>query len=292
MAAYTGVVFSSVVRYNFIKEIGRQGSVAILPCKRLTQGVRRLPQSEGIRIELYDEIGVGYKDLRKPDPRIAQAIEKALGKCKSIMNVGAGAGSYEPQGRDLVAVEPSLTMIRQRAKNAPPAIQASATNLPFKDHSFDASTAILTVHHWPNWIQGLEELARSTKKKIVILTWDPSAEAYWLTKDYFPDIIDIDRGIFPDMSVYHRALGRITVKPVLIPHDCKDGFLGAYWRRPDAYLIPEVQRSISTFSKIKNVTTGMERLRKDLIAGAWHRKYGHLLKIESLDLGYRLITAG
>lgn len=243
-------------------------------------------------MELYDEIGSGYKNLRKPDPRIAGAIEKALGEYTSIVNVGAGAGSYEPRDRDLIAVEPSLTMIRQRPANAHPVIQASATNLPFRDGTFEASLAILTVHHWPDCTQGLEELARCTKKRIVILTWDPSAEAYWLTKDYFPDIIDIDRSIFPDIGVYHRVLGKLTVKPVPIPHDCTDGFLGAYWRRPEAYLIPEIQRSISTFSKIGDVQNRMERLRKDLISGDWHRKYGTLLKKESLDLGYRLIIAG
>lgn len=242
-------------------------------------------------MELYDEIGIGYRNLRKPDLRIAYTIEQALDDCTSIVNVGAGAGSYEPKNRNVIAVEPSLTMIRQRSANSAPAIQASASNLPFKDDTFDVSMAILTVHHWPDWTRGLEELARTAKEKIVILTWDPSADAYWLTREYFSDIINIDRSIFPDISVFHRVLGRITVHSVLIPHDCTDGFLGAYWRRPEAYLNPHVRRSISSFSKIDNVESRIEQLYQDLMSGDWHRKYGYLLEKESLDLGYRLIIA-
>lgn len=243
-------------------------------------------------MELYDEIGMGYQNFRRPDPRIAFAIEQALGEYANIVNVGAGPGSYEPQNRNLVAVEPSLTMIRQRPITAAPALQASATNLPFRDDALDASMAILTVHHWPNWTYGLEELARLTKERIVILTWDPSADGYWLTNEYFPDIIDIDRSIFPDINMFHHVLGRITIHPVMIPHDCTDGFLGAYWRRPEAYLNSKIRRSISSFSKIENVESRIERLNKDLTSGEWHRKYGYLMEKESLDLGYRLVIAG
>ena len=241
--------------------------------------------------QIYDQIGEGYHNLRNPDPRIARNLLHALGEVETLVNVGAGAGSYEPSDRQVVAVEPSLTMIRQRRPGIAPVVQASAVDLPFRDGAFAAALAVLTVHHWPDRPRGLRELARVARNRIVVLTWDPATTGFWLIDDYFPEIGEIDRQILPPLEEFRQALGSIEVRPVLVPHDCSDGFLGAYWRRPHEYLDARVRSAISTFSKIHDVESGLERLRSDLEDGTWQRKYGHLLGQSDLDLGYRLIIA-
>lgn len=242
-------------------------------------------------MQLYDSIGHGYRERRKQDPRIAERIDRALGSSECVVNVGAGAGSYEPRGRKLVAVEPSRVMIRQRPPEASPVVRASATDLPFRDESFDASLAILTLHHWPDPWRGIEELRRVARSTVVILTFDTSVGGFWLT-DYFPDIPEIDRRSMPDLSAIERHLGTARVFDVPIPHDCTDGFLGAYWRRPHAYLDEGVRSAISTFSRIGGLEPGLARLRADLASGSWRRRYGHLSSRSELDLGYRLVVAG
>ena len=241
--------------------------------------------------QLYDEIGVGYRNARRPDPRIASAILRALGEAVSVVNVGAGAGSYEPSDRFVIAVEPSITMIRQRRPDSASAVQASATRQPFRDASFAAALAILTVHHWPDRARGLDELARVAADRVAILTWDPATSGFWLVEEYFPEIVEIDRRIFPSLEEFRRALGRIEVSPLAIPHDCSDGFLGAYWRRPQAYLDADIRRAISTFSKIRTLEAGLARLRRDLEDGTWRRCHGDLLDRTELDLGYRLVVS-
>jgi len=243
-------------------------------------------------MELYDEIGIGYRNSRRPDPRIATAIFHALGEADTVVNVGAGAGSYEPSDRSVVAVEPSMTMIRQRRVGSAPAVQASATQLPFRNAAFEAALAILTVHHWPDRARGLGELARVARGRIVILTWDPATSGFWLVDDYFPEIVEIDRRIFPSIEEFSRALGRVDVHTLPIPHDCVDGFLAAYWRRPHAYLDASVRSAISTFSKIRAIEAGLTRLRRDLQDGTWERRYGDLLGRREIDLGYRLLVSG
>lgn len=250
----------------------------------LSGGINHMPQ-------LYDEIGVGYGNYRRPDPRIATAIVCALGEAETVVNVGAGTGSYEPTNRLVVAVEPSLTMIRQRRLGSAPAVQASASHLPFRDAAFAAALAVLTVHHWPDRTRGLEELARVAQRRVVIVTWDPAASGFWLIEDYFPEIREIDRITCPSMEEFRQALGDIENRPLLVPHDCTDGFLGAYWRRPYAYLDPGVRRAISAFSKIGDIQPGLTRLRRDLEDGTWESRYGHLLSQAELDLGYRLVIA-
>jgi len=243
-------------------------------------------------MELYDEIGGNYHVYRRPDPGIARAIAEALGPAESVVNVGAGAGSYEPLDRRVVAVEPSATMIRQRPSGAAPAIQASASDLPFDDGAFAAALAILTVHHWPDRRRSLAELARVSRRRVVILTWDPTAALpFWLVDDYVPEIGAVDRRIFPPIEEVEAALGTIRVAPVLIPHDCRDGFLGAYWRRPHAYLDAAVRNAISTFARIGDASASLARLRQDLEDGTWVRRHGHLLGRAELDLGYRLVVA-
>jgi SAM-dependent methyltransferase len=239
---------------------------------------------------LYDTIGIGYQAHRRPDPRIAAAILHALGNARSVVNVGAGAGSYEPVDRAVVAVEPSLAMIRQRPAGSPPVVQASATALPFRDAAFDAALAVLTVHHWPDRARGLDELRRVARERVVMLTWDPAAAGFWLVEDYFPALVAIDREIFPPLDELRRVLGPIAVNPMPIPHDCVDGFLGAYWRRPAAYLDPAVRGAISTFTKLGDVDAGLGRLREDLADGSWARRHQDLLGRSELDLGYRLVV--
>ena len=240
---------------------------------------------------LYDRIGIGYEAHRCADPRLAAAVVHALGDAETVVNVGAGAGSYEPVDRFVVAVEPSLAMIRQRPPQAAPAVQASAMDLPFRDGLFTAGLAILTVHHWPDRTRSLTELARVTSRRIVIVTWDPAYAGFWLVEDYFPAIVDIDRRIFPSMEEFRRILGPTEVRPFPVPHDCTDGFLGAYWRRPWAYLDPGVRGAMSSFAGIGDTAEGLDRLRSDLTDGAWKRRYGHLLEKPELDLGYRLVIA-
>jgi SAM-dependent methyltransferase len=187
------------------------------------------------------------------------------------------------------SVEPSLTVIRQRQPGSAPAVQASAMNLPFRDATFDAALAVRTVHHWPDRRRGLNELARIARVRVVIVTWDPASSGFWLVDDYFPEIAEIDRQICPTLEEFRDALGSVDIRHLLVPHDCSDGFLGAYWRRPHEYLDPGVRSAISTFSKIHNVEFGLDRLRHHLEDGTWQHRYGHLLGQSDLDLGYRLV---
>jgi len=243
--------------------------------------------------ELYDAIGVGYRARRRPDPRLAAAITQALGETATVVNVGAGAGSYEPTDRSVVAVEPAMTMIRQRSAGSAPVVQASATELPFRDDEFAAALAVLTVHHWPDKARGLDELGRVARRRVVVVTWDPASAGFWLVDDYFTDLVAIDQRIFPAIDDFRRTLGRVEVRPLPVPHDCVDGFLGAYWRRPHAYLDARVRGAISTFAKVPPgaVESGLERLRRDLADGTWARRHGHLLDRDEIDLGYRLVVA-
>jgi SAM-dependent methyltransferase len=237
----------------------------------------------------YDRIGIDYAQLRKPDPRIAAAIHAALGQTKTVLNVGAGAGSYEPVDRVVTAVEPSLAMIRQRAFSTANVIQASAENLPFKSDAFDAAMAILTIHHWRDKEAGLREMRRVTRGRVVLLTFDPSHRP-WLT-DYLPELVALDETQMPAMSDYQRWLGAVRVAPVLLPHDCIDGFLYAYWRRPEAYLDPRIRSGSSSFWAIGNAEAGLQRLRQEIEAGEWQRRYGELLTLDAYDAGYRLVVA-
>lgn len=239
---------------------------------------------------LYDQIGIGYSEYRRPDARIAARIEAALGPCRSVLNVGAGAGSYEPKNRSITAVEPSAEMIRQRPRDAARAVQADAERLPFADQSFDAALAILTIHHWPDKVRGLAEMRRVARERVVILTWDPEHPAFWLIRDYLPQIREIDRRDFPSLRELESSLGPIKTEALPIPADCVDGFLGAYWRRPAAYLDPRVRAAISIFSKL-DATAALARLEADLADGTWNARYGELLARPELDAGYRLIVA-
>lgn len=236
----------------------------------------------------YDIIGVNYVELRKPDPRIAKIIASALGTAQTVLNVGAGTGSYEPADRSLTAIEPSIEMIRKRSPSAARVIQASADDLPFDDNSFDASMAILTIHHWPDKEAGLREMRRVTRGPIVLLTFDPLHRP-WLT-DYLPALVTLDEVQMPTMPEYKQWLGDLQVTPVMVPHDCSDGFLYAYWRRPEAYLDAKIRSGSSSFWAIRDVEAGLQNLRRDLDSGEWERRYSALLTLEEYDAGYRLVV--
>lgn len=240
--------------------------------------------------ELFDSIGRGYAARRRPDGRIAAQLRAAIGDAADVVNIGAGAGSYEPEDLPVVAVEPSLAMIAQRTR-ATRVVRARAEELPFRDAAFDCVMAVLTVHHWADRAAGLQQCARIARRRIVFLTWDPEAPGFWLVDDYAPELLAHDRRIFPPISEFTRAWGRIDVIPVPVPADCLDGFLGAFWRRPAAYLDPGVRSAISSFARVPDVERRMDALRADLASGAWARKNGHLAGHDELDLGYRLVVA-
>ena len=207
------------------------------------------------------------------------------------MNVGAGAGSYEPDDLDVVAVEPSEVMIAQRPEGAAPVVRAVAEELPFEDGSFDAAMAVLSDHHWSDHDRGLAELRR-VARRVVLLTWDPATiHDAWLVREYLPGF---ERLITRGFRLEHtaEALGGARIEPVPIPHDCVDGFMHAYWRRPHAYLDPQVRAGISVFALMEpdSVDAGLARLRRDLESGAWERDHADLLELEELDLGYRLVV--
>ncbi len=238
---------------------------------------------------LYDTIGLNYQDLRRPDPRIAAVIDAALGNARTVLNVGAGTGSYEPAHRHVTAVEPSAAMIAKRACGAAKAVQASAEDLPFADGAFDAAMAVLTIHHWPDKSAGLRELRRVTRGPIVLLTFDPASRP-WLT-DYLPELATLDEANMPALSDYARWLGPVRIAPVPVPHDCSDGFLYAYWRRPAAYLDPVIRSGSSSFWALPNLDEGLNRLEADLRSGAWQARHAELLDAETYDAGYRLVIA-
>jgi SAM-dependent methyltransferase len=241
---------------------------------------------------LYDRIGVGYTATRGEEPRIAHAIHEALADARTILNVGAGTGSYEPRERAVTAVEPSPVMIAQRPPDAAPVIRAYAEALPFPDSSFDATMAILSDHHWEDRAAGLRELRRVAFRRVVLFTWDPTLrDEFWLTRDYLP----ASKRLAPAMSIADVAgcLGGARVVRVPIPHDCRDGFYHAFWRRPEAYLDERVRAGISVIARLDLAESAdmVRRLKADLEAGIWQERNAHLLDLEEVDFGYRLLVA-
>ncbi len=241
----------------------------------------------------YDVIGVGYTANRRPDPRIAAQIEAAVGGARSQVNVGAGTGSYEQPHRRTVAVEPSAVMLAQRPPGAAPAVQGAAEHLPFADAAFDVATAFMTVHHWADLGRGLAELRRVSRRQVVFCFEPAGHDALWVVTDYFPSI----RGVDPAGSwagAVAAALAPSRTETVMVPADCTDGFASAYWRRPARYLDQSARDNISVFAHVPadELADGLARLRHDLDTGAWARRYRHLLDVDTLDTGLRLVVAG
>lgn len=242
---------------------------------------------------VYDTIGRGYAAQRLPEPSWAAVVSRALGDARRVVNVGAGAGSYEPTDRDTVAVEPSRRMIDQRPPGSAPVVQARAEALPVADGAADVALAVLTTHHWSDPAAGLAELRRAAPRQVV-LTWDPAVTArWWLVADYLPEIAGHERSLATlDAVVAGLPGAEVIVLPV--PARCADGVLGAYWARPAAYLDPDVRQGMSSLALLspRLVERAMARLAADLRSGAWHRRYGDMLAQASADIGYRLVVAG
>jgi SAM-dependent methyltransferase len=236
----------------------------------------------------YDEIGAGYAGTRRADPRIAGAIRTALGDAASVVNIGAGSGSYEPTDLVVVPVEPSETMIRQRPSSLPPALRGTAEKLPLPAQSVDAALSVLAAHHWRDRPAAFAEIRRVARARAVFFTHDPDASFGWLD-DYFPGLAG---SRYPRL-VEFDTLGSVTVEPVPIPPDCTDGFTAAYWRRPEAYLDEAVRDNMSTFALLdrRAAADGVARLARDLADRSWHRRYASLLRLHELDAGYRLVVA-
>ena len=239
---------------------------------------------------IYNKIGKSYALGRRTDPEIEAQIHAKLQGATSILNVGAGTGSYEPSDIMVTAVEPSEAMISQRKLSSAPVTKAQAENLPFDDASFSHCMTILSMHHWDNRKKGFAEIKRVTRDRFVAITWDPDSEPFWLTRDYFPEIYDIDKRTFPRLSEFEKSFENIEVSVLKIPANCIDGFLAAYWRKPEAYLDETVRANISTFTKIPDLNKGLDQLQNDIKSGAWKLKNGDLLKAEYLDAGYRIVS--
>ena len=241
--------------------------------------------------QLYDEIGVTYGVTRRTDDRIAAQIWTALGDARTVLNVGAGSGSYEPPDRRVVAVEPSAVMRAQRAAGAALCLAAEAERLPFVDGAFDAAMAVATTHHWQDPIAGLRELRR-VAARVVVFTFDlDGLRQFWLTRDYLPELAELVAG-HPSLSEQARALGARVV-PVPIPWDCADGFPEAYWRRPEAYLEDDVRRGMSIWARLGPDVErrAVRRLRDDLASGRWAARNRDLMNSDTADLGLRLLIA-
>ena len=242
----------------------------------------------------YDDIGHVYARHRAADPRIMEQIERALGSAQTVVNIGAGAGSYEPPERRVVAVEPSNVMLAQRRVGAAPVVQAVAEALPFPDGCFDAALATFTVHHWSDSARGLQEMQHVARRH-VILTFDQGDEwldDFWLTRDYLPKARF--RGVlFSGLAQVLAGIAAARVEVVPVPFDCRDGFFCAYWRRPHAYLDPDVRASISALALLDDAVLepGLARLAADLRSGAWHERNRALLERDTYDFGYRLVVA-
>jgi len=239
----------------------------------------------------YDAIGQGYAVRRRADPRIVAAIEAALGDARTVLNVGAGAGSYESRGREVLALEPSWTMIAQRPARTAQAVQGRAEALPIRSGAFDAVMGVLTLHHWSDLRAGIAECQRVARQRVVLLTIDMKVCANFWFYQYFPEMLPIDQAIFPSMGQIANLLGSADVRVVPIPADCQDGFLCAYWRRPSAYLDPGVRASISSFSKSGPIEDRLRSLERDIQTGEWSRRNASLQQLDALDLGYRLVIA-
>ncbi len=238
----------------------------------------------------YEELGRQYGRSRQTDHRIAAAIRAALGDSTTLVNVGAGTGSYEPADLHTIAVEPAWQMITQRSRQDN-VVQAYAESLPLRSQQVDAALAVLTIHHWADLRRGLAECWRVARRRIVVLTWDPHTAGFWLVQEYFPDLLALDQRIFPPLDLLTAELGRSSVQVLPIPHNCSDGFLGAYWRRPWAYLEDTVRAGMSSFARIDAVAPRLAQLQRDLERGVWQQRHSQLLAQDSLDLGYRLIVA-
>ena len=243
--------------------------------------------------QLYDTIGATYTLTRRTEPRIAAQIWAALGDARTVLNVGAGSGSYEPPDRDVTGVEPSAVMRSQRPAGAAPCVAAAAESLPFEDQSFDAAMAVSTVHHWPDPVAGLREMRR-VARRVVVFTHETRdtgwRHRFWLTRDYLPEVADLLVGR-PSLTELARAIGA-RIEPVLIPWDCADGLFEAYWRRPEHYLDEQVRRGVSVWARVgpEAEQRAVRSLQADLASGQWAERNRDLVALDAAELGLRLLV--
>jgi SAM-dependent methyltransferase len=260
------------------------------------KGIRVTPeqQLQMLGARLYDAIGSAYAATRRTDPRIAARIWEALGDAQTVLNVGAGTGSYEPADRDVTAVEPSAVMRSQRPAGSAPCVAAAAESLPFEDDSYDVAMAVSTVHHWADPIAGLREMRR-VARRVVVFTFDTDEtgwqDRFWLTRDYLPEFASVLNG-FPSIAGMRDAIGG-RAERVPIPWDCADGLFEAYWRRPEAYLDNRVRRAMSVWTRVgpEAEQRAVRSLDDDLASGRWADRNGELADLDEADLGLRLLTA-
>ena len=260
-------------------------------------GIRTTPEEQlkMLGAQLYDTIGGDYTATRRTEPRIAARVWDALGDARTVLNVGAGTGSYEPPGRDVIAVEPSAVMRALRPEGSAPCVAAAAESLPFEDQSFDAAMAFSTIHHWQDPIAGLRELRR-VARRVVVFTYDAGSigwqERFWLSRDYLPEFNSVVAHQLPSLADLTRAIGG-RAEPVLVPWDCADGFFEAYWRRPEAYLDEHVRRAVSVWTKVgpEAEQRAVDQLRDDLDSGRWAERNRDLVALDAAELGLRLLVA-
>jgi SAM-dependent methyltransferase len=248
------------------------------------------------RAARYDRIGEGYALTRREDPHIAAAIRDALGEARSVVNVGAGTGSYEPEDRYVIAVEPSDVMAAQRPPTIPPAVRASAGELPLRDDSVDAAMAVVTIHHWDHELErGIQELRRVARETVVILTYDPLVSGeMWLMADYLPEVAELDRRTFPAPERVAGWLGgRTRIEVVPIPRDTPDWMLGSFWAHPERVLDERARKATSGFARLDPtvVERVIREVGRDLESGVWDERHGHLRKLDAYDAGLRLIVS-
>lgn len=242
---------------------------------------------------VYDTIGASYATTRRPDPRISAQLYAALGEARSVINVGAGAGSYEP-AQTVLAVEPSSVMIRQRPAGSAPVVQAHAEALPIADAAADAAMAVLTVHHWNDLAAGIAELRRVARRRVAVLTWDQRQfQEFWLLREYLPQVAAADGARAVPVDHLAELLGGARIDTVAVPYDCTDGFGAAYWRRPHAYLDPVVRAGMSMLALARDeiLWPGLRRLAADLKSGRWYKRHYDLVQLTQMDAGYRLLVA-
>ena len=250
---------------------------------------RRKPRLRVVTAELFERLALVYRGARRADPRIAALVAEAIGDARSVVNVGAGTGSYEPTDRYVVAVEPAAAMRAQRPSEAAPCVAASAESLPFVDASFDVAMGIYTDFHWSDRAAGIAEMKRVARSAVVLLTVDSeSADRFWLIRDYFPEA----KSLFASVGDLVAMLPGADVRPVMIPDDCQDGFVQAFWKRPRALLDPKVRSSMAVFGRMHpdTVQTRIDQLRSDLEDGTWQKRNALLTDACSADVGHRIVV--
>jgi SAM-dependent methyltransferase len=249
-----------------------------------------------VKTARYDHIGQGYARTRRPDPRLRELIEQALGDAATVVDVGAGTGSYESAGRHVIAIEPSDVMAAQRPPHLAPALRGDAAHLPLRDRSVDAALAVLTIHHWhPDTETGVRELRRVARGPVVIVTFETAvSERLWMVRDYLPEVAEQDRHDFPTLEQLSHWLGpgALRVEPVPVARDTPDWTFASLWAHPERALDPEVTAGTSGFARLAPDVRARATaaLARDLAEGEWDRRHGHLRSLDSLDAGQRLLV--